>query len=367
MAGHYCNIFKKESELRMKQRGKPLFCLAFLVISLPFFTGCGGGGGSDQPAAANQVSEQSSTSPYDAQVASVDEEPVERTEYKMAFILLTMASDSPETIEMRINQLTSVKENFSNSFKTATLGYAAMDTSYAVISMFIQPQEIENISCNTDFFKKFYQSNPDDFDFISIFHDASLSGRMYHQNIKNNIEGIGLRDFDFSSSYGSEGKLLGINVIPYIPSTVEEKEILSMNALLHETGHQWGVYIGENFSNDPNAVAMLEIKQQNIHFYRGLASPYQTGTPMFSDRWVANGDGTFHRENLQNMAQKYHPIQLYLMGIYHADNYDFSTKFQIYNSGGGDTDLPFDPENAVLYKEISINEIVDLEGERGYF
>ena len=88
---------------------------------------------------------------------------------------------------------------------------------------------------------------------------------------------------------------------------------------------------------------------------------------MASDRWIPNDDGTYQRENLQNHRPKYHPIQLYLMGLYNQDNFDFSTPFHVFNTGGGDSTLPFNPESAVLYNEISINDIIDVEGERGYY
>ena len=361
---------QKGKGMNMKSIDRQLFYAIFINMCILFFFSCGGGGsdGSGSPSVDKPVTDPANQRSIDEQVASIDEADEKggsEIHYKMAFILLTLETDSASVIEERLNALTTVKENFSDGFYWATRRHAFMDTSYDVIPMSIQLGDVNGIASHTDLFKEFYETHPDDFDFISIFHESGLSYRMYHQNIKNNIEGIGLREFDYSGSYGSEGKLLGINVIPYIPSTVDEMEILSVNALLHETGHQWGVYIGENFKNDPDIP--VEIKQQNIHFYRGLESQNLTGTPMGSDRWVPNGDGTYRRENLSNIHQEYHPIQLYFMGILHKGNYDFNTVFKVFNAGGGDSILPFDPENAVLYKEITINDIIDFEGERGYF
>jgi len=348
----------------MKSTGKRIFYIVFINMCLFFFAGCGDGG-SYPSSSGGQVEQQPTRSSFAATTASLDEKIENQMQYKMAFILLTVETDPMELIETRLNHLAIVKEHFSQSFHYATLGHVSMDTSYDVIPISIEPENIKDIGSDTAFFQKFYEDHPDEFDFISIFHDGTFSCRMYHSNIKNQIEGIGLREYDFSTSYGSQGRLLGINIIPYIPNTTEEIEILSISALLHETGHQWGVYIGDNFKNDINLP--LEIKQQAIHFYRGLESPYPTGTPMGSDRWIPNGDGTYHRENLQDIAPKYHPIQLYLMGILTPENFDFNTKFKIFNTGGGDSGTLFDPENAVLYKEISINDIIDVEGEIGYF
>lgn len=108
-------------------------------------------------------------------------------------------------------------------------------------------------------------------------------------------------------------------------------------------------------------VPSLEIIQEGMHFYRGLDSPYETGTPMNSDNWIPNGDGSYRRTEYIGEIEKYHPIQLYFMGLLTKDNYDFDKKFQVFNAGTG---VDFNPERAYPYKEVSINDIIKIEGER---
>tara|TARA_Y100000310_G_C20371520_1_gene663730 strand:- start:263 stop:649 length:387 start_codon:yes stop_codon:yes gene_type:complete len=105
----------------------------------------------------------------------------------------------------------------------------------------------------------------------------------------------------------------------------------------------------------------LEIIQQNIHFYRGLESPFSTGTAMNSDNWVANGDGSYKRVNEEGIA-KYHPFQLYFMGLLNKNNYDFDKEFKVYNAGITGED--FSDQKAFPYKEVSINDIISVEGKR---
>jgi hypothetical protein len=133
-----------------------------------------------------------------------------------------------------------------------------------------------------------------------------------------------------------------------------------INGILHEIGHQWCCSVGDNFAKGQNN-EKLEIIQQGMHFYRGLQSTSETGSPMNSDNWVSKGDGSYKRDN-KDGVKKYHPFQLYFMGLLNTKNYDFNKKFQIYNAGIVGED--FDDQNAYPYKEISINDIISVEGER---
>ena len=112
--------------------------------------------------------------------------------------------------------------------------------------------------------------------------------------------------------------------------------------------------MGDNFGQGNK----LEILQINIHFYRGLESPYETGTPLFSDYWIPNGDGTYKKENKFDV-KKYHPFALYFMGLLPKE--EFNTKFQIYNAGPVGQ---FNFLKATPYKKVDVNDIIAIEGER---
>jgi hypothetical protein len=140
----------------------------------------------------------------------------------------------------------------------------------------------------------------------------------------------------------------------------DENKYFVHNGLLHETGHQWCCFIGDNFAkgkDNPN----LEIIQGFIHFYRGLESPHDTGTPMKSDFWVDKGNGIYSRQN-QQRVKKYHPFELYFMGLLTKDNFDFNKKFNLYDAGIVGKD--FNDQTAVPYKKVSIQDIINVEGIR---
>ena len=284
--------------------------------------------------------------------------------YSMAFIML--GKDSSDFTDLRYGWVEGAKTDFPDTFHEATEGLASMDTSYDIVDMFddgtmiVAQDQIDQVQV----VRKFYEEHPDEFDFISIYPVyTSMGNNMYHSFVQNKIEGIGLPVIDYTADYGTNGRLLGINcqhthlIQNEIP--LDTAPISLQNGLLHETGHQWGVFVGDNFSADPNA--QLEIKQQGMHFYRGLESPFTNGTAMNSDHWVPNGDGTFRREN-EFGIQKYHPFQLYFMGLLNEDNYDFDRKFEVFNAGVVGQD--FNSNSAVPYREVSIRDIINIEGTR---
>lgn len=288
--------------------------------------------------------------------------------YKMAFVLV--ARNQTEVTVAIVNKLTAIKNAFAKDFSTATSGLAKMDTSYKVVSIvndgtlikdedsYIYPDRV---------MKKFYENNPDNYDFISIyptFNDFNqINGQETHETVQNNIRGIytngrgGLTDK--TTQYGSKGRLLGINMMPPIDRVQSpETDEWRSGGLLHETGHQWCCYVGDDFARGEDG-AELEIIQQGMHFYRGLASPSRAGDPMDSDYWTSNGDGTFRRNN-QVGVTKYHPFQLYFMGLLSKSEY--STKYKVYDAGIVGKD--FNENKAKLYKEVSVNDIIKFAGER---
>ncbi|MBU1935112.1 hypothetical protein KKF04_03580, partial [Patescibacteria group bacterium] len=89
---------------------------------------------------------------------------------------------------------------------------------------------------------------------------------------------------------------------------------------------------------------------------------YETGTPMNSDYWLPDGDGTYYVANVYTSTKKYHPFLLYFMGLLPESEYD--TKYKIYDAGGADTSRDYTPESATLYGEVSVRDIIEFEGER---
>lgn len=272
--------------------------------------------------------------------------------FSMAFILIV--NDRSELTAERINKLNSIKTLFSNEFYTATDGLASMDTSYPVFTILkrdLTDYSYESIS------KKFYETNPDEFDFISIFaNNGSGTGlQTSHTSAQNMIKGIGIGIYNITSEFGSNGRLLGVNY-------ERDLDIQSgTGTLLHETSHQWCCYVGDNFYLSGTNIPLnssLGIIQESMHFFSGLDSSYQCSTPLGAQYWIANGDGTFRQSKDCLEFKKFHPFQLYFMGLYNSSNFNFNRKFDIYYA---ELDMN---SKALPYKKVSIQDIIDVEGKR---
>ncbi|MBU0981601.1 hypothetical protein KKC94_02820, partial [Patescibacteria group bacterium] len=266
-------------------------------------------------------------------IAEITRNNCNQNSFNMAFLLV--ADDANNVSRDNLLLINNIIDSFGNAFSDATGGLAEMTTEGPFII-----QRTPNMN-NDDVFvisQAFYAQHPDDYNFLTIYTDYNTGGsNAFHQPVQNKINGLDLGIMDITADLGSEGRLLGINFMREIQTTAFNPTVYATNLLLHETAHQWGVYVGDNFQQGANN-AELEISMQGIHFYRGLSSPDEASTALGADYWVANGDGTYRRESNPELGYKYHPFLLYFMGVLPEDEYD--TEYTIYDAGGGDSPDP---------------------------
>lgn len=275
----------------------------------------------------------------------------ENKHFKMSFVLV--APNANDVTPERLNKLSVLKSEFSKAFAEATRNLASMDTSDDIAVILAQDINI---------FEKFYETHDDVYDFVSIYYtplpnfSASIQG---HVPVVQNIKGIGSPLSDSSNHYWTKGKLKGQNIMGSIDMYRLDSLESAMNGLLHETGHQWCCYIGDNFVRGEGG-AKLEILWQGIHLYAGLQTPDGEGDAMKAGHWVSNNDGTYGNRTTGTGPTKYHPFVLYFMGLLPKEEYD--VKFQIFDAGG--IDGMWNLERATPYKEVSVRDIIEVAGER---
>ncbi|MBI5152527.1 hypothetical protein HZA39_03260 [Candidatus Peregrinibacteria bacterium] len=294
-----------------------------------------------------------------------------RKNFKIGFILLYENKD--QLTNERLDILKNMKNDLSQSFLYATKNLATMDT---LDDIYLMPMEnswyFEDDDGKDIFFhlisKKFYETHYDIYDFLVLARTFDLNNvsetkaNAYLLFSKNDISGIGIDIFDNDEKYGSKGKLLGSVVLnkdikKYIIPPGEEIPSL---ILLHEIGHRWCCNVGDTFQNEANN-AKLEIKTLANHFYPGLESGHEIATPMGGAHWVSNGDGTFKMVvSKEGIKPKYHDFFLYFMGLLPKSEY--SKKFPIYAFGWETNN--WNETKATLYKEISVDDIIAVEGNR---
>lgn len=290
-----------------------------------------------------------------------DTEYCNQTEFKTAFIVLV--EDMEDATQEILDQANFYKEQTSIAFAEATGNLASMDTSAELFLMETDDamfDELNKLTHQEIITNNFYETNPDDYDFIIVFTTFDSNGAASnYMGVTSQIEGIGIPPGDSTLSMGSEGRLKGVIEMydwceAIAPPQYDTSTSYIISVILHEMGHQWGVYVGDMFSGDGNEKLGIKDNFVGVHFYGGLESPCEAGSLMGANYFMPGGNGTFVIKNDELGIKKYHPFMLYFMGLLPKSEY--STKYQIYDLGSG--------FNATPYKQVSVNDIIAVEGER---
>ena len=207
-----------------------------------------------------------------------------------------------------MQKTTTTTTTIPTSTSTSTNKFFIMEDDGNLLS---ENNNIINVNLGFDEIKRFYNNFNDDYDFLSFytaFPTNQQPSTRSHGIISNNIKGINLTIRDFSNDYGSKGRLKGINFM----QSIDEYDIqdpLLFSSLLHETGHQWSVYIG--YHADGNK---LNVTKDGMHWSEETSTDWD---PMGGVRYKDNGDGTFTKLSHSSGEpwQYYCPQSLYLMGL----------------------------------------------------
>lgn len=174
-----------------------------------------------------------------------------------------------------------------------------------------------NTSLRTGLVQDIYQRFDDDYDFIilllnepSIPENLSYYGRLI--GVSNSVEGIGLSSYDFSSEYGSSGKLKALIQMTGL-------EYLKYGPALHELAHQWA-----NFALPTHSVSSTGTDLTSFLFgshwgftggnTRGQLGGFEQNT------LVENGQNSYSVSEFGTFANggngvPYNDLELYLMGM----------------------------------------------------
>ncbi|MBW3003286.1 hypothetical protein KY328_03980 [Candidatus Woesearchaeota archaeon] len=283
--------------------------------------------------------------------------PTEKHDFKMAYVII---GDSNGVTGDELLFVENIMTPFPQTWSNATLGMSsiAVDGVYFVNDN----GDWKNNGSIKEAVRLFGLMNNGAYDFISFFpvvkSDARVEANL-HFLFQNNVQGIGQSIFDKTAYYNAPSHMLGANLFGYLwsyrdwgfyPNIYEQ----SQNGGLHETGHQWGMFAGVDFTG----AAGLEIKAQGIHFYQGVVSGTGSATPMNANDFTKNPDGTYTLVNHGiSIYKRFHDAQLYFMGLGKRDNLDFSKRHDI-------VDMRSQPY--LKHSDFSIDDIIAFEGERVY-
>jgi len=176
--------------------------------------------------------------------------------------------------------------------------------------------------------RAFYSTHADAVDAIYVWADFSYDngqGVAHSFNVRNNIEGIGLKLFDRGSIYGSPSRLSSIitmgnqNDWPSDP----QQHVVGLNSAIsivcHEQGHRWLAYIHFDAEHD---IKDDLLGRDNSH-WSFLVDTRTNSEGSFSslmegNAWRDNGTGSF--TTVESAVNYFTPLDEYLMGLIPADD-----------------------------------------------
>ncbi|MCI0423750.1 MAG: IPT/TIG domain-containing protein [Acidobacteria bacterium] len=214
---------------------------------------------------------------------------------------------------------------------------------------------------------KFYQTHGDEYDQLVMFTNFpfDLEGAFaFELNIKNEIRGIGLEQFDFSSDFSSSGRLqsfLAMNQLtefPDDPDTVFFGTNSTINILGQEAGHRWLAYVRFRNANGQNSTSLLGRDDSHWSFFFNSEASVMEGNQI-EDR----SDGNFETTAA---TDRYSKLDQYLMGF--REPSQVGPMFYVSNISGTTRTPSSAPTIGVTFRgtrqNVTVDDIIAAEGPR---
>jgi hypothetical protein len=144
--------------------------------------------------------------------------------------------------------------------------------------------------------REFFKTHRDEYDFLVIFTNFDFNTAEkgvvgFYEGVKNDTQGIGLDPFNYSSLYGSNGRLQGTidmgNFNNIVSDPMDPKFEETLITLNHEIMHRWAAHVKVKDASGSVSPALLG--DEGVHWSFLLDT---AGAVMYGNRWRDNGDGT---------------------------------------------------------------------------
>ncbi len=175
-----------------------------------------------------------------------------------------------------------------------------------------------------------YNKFPDEYDFIFfVLNEPSIPANLSYYGmligVSNNVQGIGKSIYDYSSDYGSSGKLKAVMQLTGL-------EYLKYGPALHELAHQWANYALPTHSVDGVGSNLTSYPYWGHWGFTGGSTKGQLGG-FKQSTLIDNGNNSYTVEEFGPFANggngiPYNELELYLMGmipISSVSNFDMFT------------------------------------------
>ena len=175
-----------------------------------------------------------------------------------------------------------------------------------------------------------YNKFPDEYDFIFfVLNEPSIPANLSYYGmligVSNNVQGIGKSIYDYSSDYGSSGKLKAVMQLTGL-------EYLKYGPALHELAHQWANFALPTHSVDAPGTNLTSYLYGSHWGFTGGSTKGQLGG-FKQSTLIDNGNNSYTVEEFGPFANggngiPYNELELYLMGmipISSVSNFDMFT------------------------------------------
>jgi hypothetical protein len=186
----------------------------------------------------------------------------------------------------------------------------------------------------------------------------------FELNIKNEIRGIGLEQFDFASDFGSNGRLqsfLAMNQLsefPDDPDTVFFGTNSTINIIGQEAGHRWLAYTRFRDNNGQNSTKLLGRDDAHWSFFFNSEASVMEGNQIED-----LGSGNFRTTAA---TDRYSKLDQYIMGF--RDPNQIGPMFYVDNVTGTTRTPSSAPAIGISFagtrQNLTVNDIIATEGPR---
>lgn len=223
--------------------------------------------------------------------------------------------------------------------------------------------------------RAFYRHFPDSFDTAFIWTDFEYDnglGVAHSFNVRNQISGIGLRNFDRGFVYGSAERLSTVVTVgnqadwPGNPQVIAAGLNSAISIVCHEQGHRWLAYVRFDAEHD---IKEDLLGRENAHWSflvdTRTDSQGTISSLMEGNAWRDSGSGTF--TTTETAVNYFTPLDQYLMGLRSPDEVGeipyLSTSSQLKEFIREKSPVSGFSLSAVR-KTTSVGQIVEREGPR---
>jgi len=211
-----------------------------------------------------------------------------------------------------------------------------------------------------------YNKFPDKYDFIFfVLNEPSIPPSLYYYGmligVSNDVEGIGKYLYDYTSDYGSSGKLKAVMQLTGL-------EYLKYGPALHELAHQWANFALSTHSVDGPGENITSYPYGSHWGFTGGSTPGQLGG-FEQSTLIENGNNSYTVGEFGPFANggngiPFNELELYLMGMLPVSSVANFDMFTDITSLAIDTltyDFTFTASNRTTYTPESLESLL---GER---